>query len=604
MKNKLYLLLLLLLSSFVFAQLSDKQIQQKLVKVDSFLKGNVMVDSASLYLNQIEKTANWSSESSLESEFLYRKIRLLMLRGNYQEVVPLAKKAIVFYERQDQKAKAASCKKFLGHSYFQINQKKLALHYLNEAEADIDESERATLYYYLSAFYLSINDNRSAQKYAIDGFELAKKQENVNQLIEGYSALAFVNTKQKNIKKAIDYYQKAMELSKQKKRNYHILIASNNLGAILLEDGQYTEALRIFFDAKDRVRIIKNDHLNAILDLNIAETYAHLNAVVESEKYAQLCYQYAQKTKDQLLLSEVLLVLGDLSFKENNYAKAIANYQEVVQHATAIEEDKLKAKGYLNLSKTYEKINQSDLALSNFKEHIAINEAIAVKEKKRETEELQIKYDISQYQQELELLQIKSTQSKYRYALLVLLIVGLSYFVIRQHKTIKIKKRNEKYLEEISRLKEENLNKEVEFKNRQVTEFALQIQEQNKLLSNFKKKLTTVKSASTDSAILDEIKELQLMINDSIDLNNEKVQLNSQIKDSQASFLFNLKNSFPDLNDKEIQIATYLRLNLNTKQISSQLNISEKAINNYRAIIRKKLNLEKDQNLTSFLKEI
>ena len=229
MKNKLYLLLLLLLSSFVFAQTSDKQIQQKLVKVDSFLKGNVMIDSASVYLNQIEKTANWPSDTSLEAEFLYRKIRLLMLRGNYQEVIPLAKKAIVFYERQGQKEKVASCKKFLGHSYFQINQKKLALRYLNEAEADIDESEKATLFYYLSAFYLSINDNSRAQKFAIDGFELAKKQNNISQLIEGYSALAFVYTKQKNIKKAIDYYQKALVLSKQKKRNYHILISSNNL---------------------------------------------------------------------------------------------------------------------------------------------------------------------------------------------------------------------------------------------------------------------------------------------------------------------------------------------------------------------------------------
>ena len=122
-----------------------------------------------------------------------------MLRGNYQEVIPLAKKAIVFYERQGQKEKVASCKKFLGHSYFQINQKKLALRYLNEAEADIDESEKATLFYYLSAFYLSINDNSRAQKFAIDGFELAKKQNNISQLIEGYSALAFVYTKQKNI---------------------------------------------------------------------------------------------------------------------------------------------------------------------------------------------------------------------------------------------------------------------------------------------------------------------------------------------------------------------------------------------------------------------
>ena len=187
---------------------------------------------------------------------------------------------------------------------------------------------------------------------------------------------------------------------------------------------------------------------------------------------------------------------------------------------------------------------------------------------------------------------------------MVLSILTLLIFVFRQRKTIQIKKRNEIYLLEIARLKEENYNKEVDFKKKQVTEFALQINEQNKLLNQFKFKLNDIKKNIKDSSSSDDIKSLQILINESIEINNEKVQLNTEIKNSQESFLYNLKNKFPDLTEKQIQMSTLLRLGFNTKQISKQLNISDRAINNYRGALRKKLGLTKDQNLNVFLKEI
>lgn len=365
------------------------------------------------------------------------------------------------------------------------------------------------------------------------------------------------------------------------------------------------EAKKIFIDEK-----YFNNNI-AELNLNIAITYLKIKDYINAEKFAEECYTYSLSTKNKSLMSNIELTFGKIYALKNNQNLAITYYNKAILNSIEINEDEITSESYLELSKLYEKMNSTALAFEYYKKHISFEKKIQEKEKSNSTEELMIKFDISQYKQnlkvknqEIELLKYKSNLSKYQYAIFIFLILGLIFFVYRQNKIINMNKRNEKYKEEINTLKEEALNKEVEFKNKQVIEFALQIQEQNNLLSELKQNLASLKATIDDQDGLEKIKKLQLQINDTIEINNEKVELNKQIKDTQDSFLYKLKNLYPELNEKEIQIATYLRLNFNTKQISNQLNIAEQSINNYRATIRKKLNLSKEENLKKFLNNL
>ena len=177
-------------------------------------------------------------------------------------------------------------------------------------------------------------------------------------------------------------------------------------------------------------------------------------------------------------------------------------------------------------------------------------------------------------------------------------------FAFKQFKTIKIKKNNALYAKEISALKELNLTNEVTFKNKQVTEFAIQIQNQNQQLLKLKTGLTKISKAQTKDAIFKDIKNTTLAINSSIKLNNEKVQLNASIKESSDQFLLKLKTKYPTLSEKEIKVCTLIRLNYDTKQIAEQLGIAEHSTHNYRYNIRKKCDLEKSVQLDEFLKEL
>ena len=62
-----------------------------------------------------------------------------------------------------------------------------------------------------------------------------------------------------------------------------------------------------------------------------------------------------------------------------------------------------------------------------------------------------------------------------------------------------------------------------------------------------------------------------------------------------------LNTDYPDLSATEVKICILLKSGVATKKIAQILNSTSDSINTQRSRIRKKLNLEKTQNLNQFL---
>jgi len=70
------------------------------------------------------------------------------------------------------------------------------------------------------------------------------------------------------------------------------------------------------------------------------------------------------------------------------------------------------------------------------------------------------------------------------------------------------------------------------------------------------------------------------------------------------NYLVNLSNRFPALTTSDLKLAAYIRMNVSSKEIASLLNISLKSIEMARYRLRKKLEIDHEQNLTAFLMSI
>ena len=68
-----------------------------------------------------------------------------------------------------------------------------------------------------------------------------------------------------------------------------------------------------------------------------------------------------------------------------------------------------------------------------------------------------------------------------------------------------------------------------------------------------------------------------------------------------GDFLKRIKESYPGLTPQETKLAAFLRMNLNSKSIAQLTNITVRGVEVARYRLRKRLELNRDTNLTSFL---
>jgi len=152
-------------------------------------------------------------------------------------------------------------------------------------------------------------------------------------------------------------------------------------------------------------------------------------------------------------------------------------------------------------------------------------------------------------------------------------------------------------------LKISEYNKKIiENKNKEIAEATLFLIRNNKFNIQLIRKLQELYDALNSITV--EQENLFEFIISSIE---DKVKQDSwqrfeiTFKSTNEDFTKNILDQFPDLSNTDIKLCTFLKLGMNTKDIASALYISPDSVKVSRSRLRKKLNLESSQNLTTFL---
>lgn len=66
-------------------------------------------------------------------------------------------------------------------------------------------------------------------------------------------------------------------------------------------------------------------------------------------------------------------------------------------------------------------------------------------------------------------------------------------------------------------------------------------------------------------------------------------------------FLKKMRTNYPAITPQEIKLSAYLRMNMTTKEIANLLKVSVRAVEMARFRLRRRLNLDKEEKLVSFM---
>jgi DNA-binding CsgD family transcriptional regulator len=171
-------------------------------------------------------------------------------------------------------------------------------------------------------------------------------------------------------------------------------------------------------------------------------------------------------------------------------------------------------------------------------------------------------------------------------------------------KESKIRQEQYELEKEIEKLKNEKLKIKILAKDKELVNNSLQVVKKNKILNGIIHKLKDINVETFDDSVKFQFSKLNKSIVKEVNSDHSWKDLEKHIKNVHFDFLKRLKEKFPTISPRELDLSTYLLMNMSTKEIAEIMNISSGGVELARYRLRKKLALNKKENLIGFLMSI
>ena len=171
-------------------------------------------------------------------------------------------------------------------------------------------------------------------------------------------------------------------------------------------------------------------------------------------------------------------------------------------------------------------------------------------------------------------------------------------------KEARIRKEQYKLEKEIEKLKNDKLQIKIQAKDKELVTNSLQVVKKNKILNGIIHKLKEINTTTLDEETKFQFTKLNKSILKEVNADKSWKDLEKHIKNVHFEFLKRLKEKHPAISPRELDLSTYLLMNMSTKEIAEIMNISGGGVELARYRLRKKLELNKKENLIGYLMSI
>lgn len=421
---------------------------------------------------------------------------------------------------------------------------------------------------------------------------------------------------------ALDYYLEAeryVNLSddRYKYNLYNLLLM--NISILEGRRGNHAESMRYALEAEKAIQQVEglsNDIKNfrAAVTINEkARAFMELGRVDSAFYYIRRSYPIANKSNSAFVKGKANYYLGKILMEMGNFSDALKYARDADLVAYSIDDLATRKEIYLLISSLYEEGNDSKRALSYYKKANNVTEEISDvkntwmlykmrREIRTKEEEQQLVLWEQEEEQRLALLEKDrkfGNTLRLLYTVLAGVIVLFGFFYIKNLRA-RYRKEKEQYekLQELTELELQKTKEVLEINKKELTSAALQIIENGETVQQFRKEIETFKQ-SIDSAHHKKLETLASSITNSSRKNWEEFR--SRFEQVNTDFFKNLKEQHPELSSNELKICSFLKLNFNSKDIASLMGISPESVKVSRYRLRKKLGLDRSENLTNYV---
>lgn len=621
-------------------------------------------DSALFYYNlliddYLQKHSSLSGNESLNKDYLSNVIEASNAIGNIYYYRDEYARSEVYFKQSLEIARSVQMNQYIARALFDIayvryknNNYADALKLFNQANTYYHElSDTTNLYQVANAIGLCFSHMRNFEK-ADSSFRLALhyagELNDSSGIADVKIHLGILFAEQEMLDEGIRYFEEALDYFDKTADSDAISDALLNIGVVLAMAGDYEHAqdymLRsLRYEEMQQIKsqlVIRYYHL-ADLYLkagNMEKAYEFSNKTLivaneigskpfaaesnflmgkyyfgeknytEAASFLDIAEKAASELGNNALLARISLWQAKNSFRNNEITKAMNEALTAYQMAKELDLKARKRDAAYVLYQISKKKNSIKDALHWFELYHSISDTLNFASQQKEIRRIEAHYNFEKKEQENELLrnQNKLQEQKIDNRTITIIALSLTFLLslaiivllVFRIKLVRAKNREQRH-KSLKQLEE--LSSELDGKKRELASKMMFLNQKNDLINRIINQLKEIQDSSETSA--GEINAIVSELRSEAPQSNWK-EFETQFVQVHPDFYKRLFEQHPELTSYEQRICAFLRMNLNTKEISSITGRSTKSIEVTRSRIRKKLGLSRKDNLSSFLASV
>lgn len=398
---------------------------------------------------------------------------------------------------------------------------------------------------------------------------------------------------------AIRYAKQGYSIAEKTNDSNIIINSLNKIGTFYSTKGNIDSALFYLKKAKQEAVIRGNLSMEYVVDYNIANTYSNNGKYKEASSLIQNLLANSNHQRGGMYD-------GTRALSSKNYLKSGMYDSAIIIGATLYHEvvKKRNKQMIINVTeilwKAFQKKGKYDSAFKYLDLHFSIKDSVYNIENQRKLSALYAEMESVEKENEIKKLETeREIQGIENRNLIIIIISGSTIAILITLSMVLAFKNREKK----QKLKNILLQDEIDKKKNDLHQQALRIIYINNGLTEIENSLKKLKSNTNDSKTQD-IQQLLNTIHVNKTLEKEWENFNEYFGSVHGEFYEKINAKFPQLSTSEKRLASLIKMDLTNREIASILNIESASVKMAKYRLKKKLNLEEEVDIQSFLQKL
>ncbi len=437
----------------------------------------------------------------------------------------------------------------------------------------------------------------------IDAYQIYSELQDTLGTANSLMNIGLVYSDQRNFTEAFHNFFESIKMFEKLGEEGRIATTYNKIGSIYSEQGQFDQAQEYFEKA---LKIHNKEHFR----YGIAESYNRLGLLFRDRgdynqalDFTNQSLEISREIDDKEGTTKNLENLASIYIRQGQYARAEQYLREGKELAAEIGSKKWLKDIYFDLKEIALYRRDYPEAFRYYEAYTAMKDSLFNEEKAAQMADLRAQFEISEREktialkkQEISLLQQRARFNNLTRNILIaglLFLVILTYLIISQ---LRLRIKN-------SRLRERELQKELDYRSRELTTYTLNFIQKNEIMEELKGNISEIQRIS-EPMVSKKLGSLYRLVDHSFNLDKDWQEFKIYFEQVHPEFFVILKEKYPDLSNSELRLCALIKLNLTMKESATILGISPDSVKTARYRLRKKLGLVNEVNLSDFIRDV